>query len=128
MRGSAVVVDLPLVPVMATTLALEPCGAPLAAEQLGVADDFDARRFRALDGPMRLRMRERHAGREDQRGESAPVGLVEIDGLETRLDAPPPGLSRHRPKRRLRAARLERLRRRKAGQAKPEHRDFLPWK
>ena len=40
---SAVVVDLPLVPVMATNGASGACAGPLAAEQLDVADDLDAR-------------------------------------------------------------------------------------
>ena len=41
---SAVVVDLPLVPVMATNGAVGASRAPLAAEQLDVADHLDAGR------------------------------------------------------------------------------------
>ena len=42
-RSSAVVVDLPLVPVIATNGALRRVAAPLAAEQLDVADHLDRR-------------------------------------------------------------------------------------
>ncbi len=51
---SAVVVDLPLVPVMATNGAAGRVARPLAAEQLDIADDLDAGVARELDHPMRL--------------------------------------------------------------------------
>ncbi len=66
--------------------------APLAAEQLGVADDFDACRLGALHRPMRLRMRQRHARREHQRGKLAPIRPAQIHRLETRLDGRRPAL------------------------------------
>ena len=52
---SAVVVDLPLVPVMATNGASGARARALAAEEFDVADDLDAGRLGALDRPMRLR-------------------------------------------------------------------------
>ena len=47
---------------------------PLAAEQLDVADHFDAGLLREPHRPVRLRMRQRHAGRQHERGELRPVG------------------------------------------------------
>ena len=44
---------------------------PLAAEELDVADDLDARGAGLLDRPVRLGMRERHAGRQHERGKRA---------------------------------------------------------
>ena len=48
---SAVVVDLPLVPVMATKGAVRRVARALAAEQLDVADDLDAGGLRELHRP-----------------------------------------------------------------------------
>ena len=56
----------------------------LAAEELDVADDLDPRRFCLAHRPMRLGMGERHAGREHQGGEIAPVGASEILDRNTR--------------------------------------------
>jgi hypothetical protein len=42
---------------------------PLAAEQLDVADHGHGGRTREPDRPVRRRMRERHAGREDKRSD-----------------------------------------------------------
>ena len=52
--------------------------AALAAEQLDIADHFHGRVARKPDGPMRRRMRERHAGREHQRGDPAPVDVAQV--------------------------------------------------
>ena len=52
--------------------------APLAAEQLDVADHLDRRVARKPDRPVRRRMRERHAGREHQRGDPAPVDMAQV--------------------------------------------------
>ena len=54
--------------------------AALAAEQLDVADDFDARPARELRCPMWDWMSERHARTEYQRGNLLPVDLVQIRG------------------------------------------------
>ncbi len=51
---------------------------PLAREQLDVADDLDAGGAGFLHGPVRLGMRERHARRQHERREPAPVGSREI--------------------------------------------------
>ncbi len=75
---SAVVVDLPLVPVMTTTLPGRRSSRPLAEEQLDIADHLDARFLRAPDAPMRLGVGQRNAGREHERGKARPVGVREI--------------------------------------------------
>ncbi len=49
---------------------------PLAREELDVADHFDAGRPRALDGPMRLRMGQRHARRQYERRKAATSRLT----------------------------------------------------
>jgi hypothetical protein len=54
--------------------------APLAAEQLDVADHLDRRRVRQRRRPMRRRVGERHAGREHQRGNPRPVDLAQVGG------------------------------------------------
>ena len=77
---SAVVVDLPLVPVMATNGACGALRAPLAAEQLDVADHLDGGVAREPDRPVRRRMGERHAGREHQRGDLRPVDAAQVGG------------------------------------------------
>ena len=72
----AVVVDLPLVPVMAINRRLPGASAAaLAAEQLDIADHLDGGFSRKPDHPMRRRVRERHAGRQDQRGNPRPVAI-----------------------------------------------------
>ena len=63
---SAVVVDLPLVPVMATNGASGALAPRSRSEELDVADDRNARRIGEVDRPVRRRMRERHAGREHE--------------------------------------------------------------
>ena len=50
----------------------------LADENLGVADDLDAVLAGELHRPMRLGMGERHAGRQHQRIDGAPIRLVQI--------------------------------------------------
>ena len=79
---SAVVVDLPLVPVMATNGAAGAIEAALAAEQLDVADHLDAGRAGERDRPVRGGMRERHPGREHERGQPRPVDLAQIGGRD----------------------------------------------
>ncbi len=54
-------------------------GGAFAAEQLDVADDLQSGLLGPFRGPVRLGMGERHARREDQRREAAPVGVVEIE-------------------------------------------------
>ena len=49
-----------------------------ATEQLDIADDFDASGLRLPHGPVGRRMRERHARRENQRGETRPIGDDQI--------------------------------------------------
>ncbi len=54
-----------------------PCGA-LAREQFDIADDLDTRAAGKLDRPVRLGMRQRHAGRQHERGETRPVDFAQI--------------------------------------------------
>ncbi len=54
----------------------------LAAEQFDVADGFDAIAARQRRRPMRLGVRQRHAGGEDQGGDCRPVEVVQILRLE----------------------------------------------
>ncbi len=67
MWDEAVVVDLPLVPVMATKGAAGGGGAALAAEELDVAEHLDAMGAGEADAPVRRGVGQRHAGGEDQR-------------------------------------------------------------
>ncbi len=114
---SAVVVDLPLVPVIPTTL----CGGklrPRPCEQFDIADDFDARFFRAPGDRVAVK---RQAGGDDDRVEPREVGVHEI------LNCGALGNCRARflaviPRRYLRPARQQRLHRRKAAPRKPQHR------
>jgi hypothetical protein len=55
---------------------------PLAAEQLDVADHRHGSRAREPDRPVRRRMRERHAGCKDERGDLAPVGASQVGSRE----------------------------------------------
>jgi hypothetical protein len=59
--------------------------AALAAEQLDVADHFDGVLARHQHAPVRRRMSQRRAGREDQRGEVCPGDSAQIGGDETGL-------------------------------------------
>ena len=69
----AVVVDLPLVPVTAMNGASGALLARSRAEQFDVADDLHAGGAGFLHRPVRLGVCERHAGRQHQRRELAPV-------------------------------------------------------
>ena len=97
-----------------------PSGA-LTGEKFDVADDWNAGLVRAPDRPVRLGMGQRHAGREHERLEGAPVGLGEIrhqiavsGGAGARRLAVVPG-------RDLGAAFHERVQGRQARAAEPEH-------
>ena len=70
----------------------------LAGEEFDVADDSDAGRLRPFDRPVRLGMGQRHARREHERREAAPVDGGQIDrrealcgGARTRLFVVVPG-------------------------------------
>ena len=54
----------------------------LAAEQFDVADDLDIGLVGERRRPMRRRMRQRHAGRQHQRGDVRPVEFAQILRLE----------------------------------------------
>jgi hypothetical protein len=94
-----------------------------AAEELDVADDLDARRLGPLHGPVRLRMGERNARREDEAVEFAPGRLAEIDGAYARRDRRGDRVALVVPGRHLGAACLERFRRGAAAGAEAEDRD-----
>jgi hypothetical protein len=100
--------------------------APLAAEQFDIADDRDAGLRRELCGPMRLRMRQRHPGGEDQRRDTGPVDIMQVRGADF-------GLGRLRHLVRvvvegddIRAARDQRVTGGKPRAAEAEYGDCLP--
>jgi hypothetical protein len=100
-------------------------GSPLAAEELHIADHLDAGRLRELRGPVGLRVRERHARREQERIDPRPVQLAQIAGA----DPLGPGLVHLGgivvARRDAGAPLLQRERRRKARAAEPEQRNML---
>ena len=55
-----------------------------ATEQFNVADDFDTGILRQLYSPVRSRMRERHAGRQNECGKIFPRYIAQICSFETR--------------------------------------------
>ena len=121
---SAVVVDLPLVPVMAMNGASGACARALAREQLDIADDLDAGAARQFDGPVRLGMRQRHAGRQHEGRKARPVRRRA--DRRSRCRSPRPcatlsGLSSQAST--SRAARHQRTRRREPRAAEAEERD-----
>ncbi len=56
--------------------------AAFTAEQFDVADHLDGIFLRERDGPMRNRMRQRHAGRQDQCCDLRPIDAVQIGGRD----------------------------------------------
>ena len=96
----------------------------LAEEQLDVADDLDAGRARPLHRPVRLGMRQRHAGSENERGEAAPVGACEIDDGNALGGAGGPGRITIIPGGNACAPRQQRTAGRSAGCAEPEDGDL----
>ena len=123
---SAVVVDLPLVPVMAMNGTSKLCVRALAREQLEVADDLDARELRLLDGPVRLGMRQRHAGCQHERRERRPVRPPSGPRSECLRRPQPPRSRRYRRSPPTSAPpAIKRARRRHARAAEAEHRDPL---
>ena len=118
-------VDFPLVPVIATKGAAGAPGGALTDKELDVADDRRARRMRALDRPVRLRMGQRHSRRQHEEIEAAPVGFGEIGEPNPGRDRPIAGLGAVVPDRDLRAAIDERADRRQTRSAEAEDGDFL---
>jgi hypothetical protein len=59
-------------------------GAALADEELDVADDWNPRLVRKIDGPVRLWVGQRHTRRKHKHPEAAPVGMSEFDQRDTR--------------------------------------------
>ena len=101
--------------------------APRArGEQLDIADHFDASGVSPLHRPVRLRVGQRHAGRQDQRGKAATSRRRQIDQRQ-----PPPAFARRLavvPGSHHRAAGDQRARRRQPGAAEAEQRDAAPAK
>ena len=100
---SAVVVDLPLVPVMATN------------------GDFGARERRR---PVRRGMGERHAGREHQRGDARPVDLAQVGGRDAGAGRLDDGVRAVVPADDVGAAREQRARARQPRPAEAENGDL----
>ena len=99
--------------------------AALAAEQFDVADHLDAGLPRHQHRPMRRRMGQRRAGRQDQRGEIRPRHRAQIGGDEAGLRRLGDIVGAVVAGDHFRAARLQRVAARKPGAAEAEHRDRL---
>ena len=114
---SAVVVDLPLVPVMPAKRAR------LAGErqQLDVADDRQARPARQLGDRMRLREGVRNAGRQHQRLGVREAVLQQIGQGQPGILRGLALVRRVVPGQHARAAQLQRLGRRQARARQPQH-------
>ena len=102
--------------------------APLAAEQLDVADHLDAGLARHQHAPVRRRMGQRRAGGEDQRGEILPGDAAQIRGDETGLRGLGDIVGTVVGGDDLRAARLQRVAAREPRAAEAEYRDRLSCK
>ena len=96
----------------------------LAAEQFDIADDLDGDGFRQNNRPMRLGMGQRHAGRQNERRERAPIGGGKIDDRNARCARARSCACVVVPGRHLRAASAKRVRGREAGASEPEQRDL----
>ena len=101
---------------------------PLAAEQFDVADHLDAGLPRHQHRPMRRRMGQRRAGRQDQRRKIRPRYRAQIGGGETGLRRLGDIVGAVVAGDHFRAARLQRVAARKAGAAEAEHGDRLACK
>ncbi len=99
--------------------------AALAAEQFDVADHLDAGLPRHQHRPVRRRMGQRRAGRQNQRGEIRPGHGAQIGGDEAGLRRLGDIVGAVVAGDDFRAARLQRVAARKPGTAEAEHRDRL---
>ena len=102
--------------------------AALAAEQFDVADHLNARLPRHQHRPMRRRMRQRRAGRQDQRRKIRPRHRAQIGGDETGLRRLGDIVGAVVAGDHFRAAGLQRVAARKARAAEAEHGDRLAGK
>lgn len=62
--------------------AIRRVGTTFSDKELDIADDLDAGGFRQIDGPVRLRMRQRHARCQHEGGETRPVNRPKIRRLD----------------------------------------------
>ena len=122
---SAVVVDLPLVPVTATNGASGARAARSRAKSSMSPTIGDARFLGELHRPVRFRMGQRHAGREHEQPEAPPVGRGEIGEPKPGRGCALARLGAVVPGRDLGAAFDERAQRRQARAAEAEDRDAL---
>ena len=99
--------------------------APLAAEQLDVADDLDGHGAGEADRPMRRRMGERNAGRKHQRRDLRPVELAQVGGRNPRARRVGDAGGTVVPAHHVGAAGEQRAGRDQAGAAEAEHGDFF---
>ena len=99
--------------------------AAFTAEQFDVADHLTAGLPRHQHRPMRRRMRQRRAGRQDQRRKIRPRHRAQIGGGEAGLRRLGDILSAVVARDHFRAARLQGMAARKAGAAEAEHGDRL---
>ncbi len=99
--------------------------AALPHEELDIADDRNPRIVRKVHRPMRLRMGQRHAGREHKHPEAAPVGVSEIDQRHALGFRALPCRGTIVPRGDLSAAGDKRVRRRQSRPAEAEESDPL---
>ena len=125
---SAVVVDLPLVPVMATNGASVRCARRSRQNSsMSPITSTPAARASATD-PVRRRMRQRHAGRQHQRRDARPIDLAQIGGRNAGAGRLRDGLGVVVPADDVGAAGEQRARARQPRAAQAEHRDLLSGK
>ncbi len=122
---SAVVVDLPLVPVIATNGAFGAVRLRSTTKQFDVADHRNAGPLRREHGPVRRRMRQRHTRRQHQCGEVGPGDIAQIGGGEAGLRRLGEALRIVVAGNDVGAAGLQRMTARKPRPAEAEHRNRL---
>ena len=99
--------------------------AAFAREELDIADDRNPRCIRKVDRPMRGRVGQRHARREHEQLEAAPIGPREIDQRKACGGSAFSGGGAVVPSRHLGAARNQRPRGRQSRAAETEEGDAL---
>ena len=109
-------------------LGARPLPRPFAEEELGVADDFDARFLRLPHAPMGLGMGQRNAGSEHERSDPGPIGAGEVAQRHALGRGPVARLLRVIPGEHPRAAGGKGVGSGDAAQAQSKHRDIAAGK
>ena len=96
-----------------------------ARKQFDVADHLNPFKLRLSHNYVRLRVGQRHAGRDNKRGKFRPRPFFGVGGSIFRVFGFSAGSSRFIPTKNFRARRHECLARRQASQAEAENRDLF---